>query len=44
MERGWRATFYTTDMGASATSAPASAFEGTPWRAVRRAAWDLLNR
>jgi len=40
-ERGWRA--YTTGMEHSATSATASAFEKTPWRAVQRAAWDALT-
>jgi hypothetical protein len=43
-ERGWRATFYVTGMEHSATSATASAFEATPWRAVQRAAWDALTR
>jgi hypothetical protein len=36
--RGWRATFYTTGMEHSATSAIGSAWEQTPWRAVQRAA------
>ena len=43
-ERGWRATFYTTGMEHSATSASASAFEETPWRAIQRAASDTLNK
>jgi hypothetical protein len=43
-ERGWRATFYTTGMEHSATSATASAWEQTPWRAVHRAAWDAMQR
>jgi len=34
-ERGWRATFYVTGMEHSATSATASAWEPTPWRAVQ---------
>jgi hypothetical protein len=42
-ERGWRATFYTTGMEHSATSASASAFEDTPWRAVQRAAHKALT-
>jgi hypothetical protein len=41
-ERGWRATSYTTGMEHSATSATASTFEDTPWRAVQRAAQDAL--
>jgi hypothetical protein len=32
--RGWRATFYTTSLEHSPTSATRSAFEPTPWRAV----------
>jgi hypothetical protein len=43
-ERGWRATFYTSGMEHSATSATASAFEETPWRAVQRAAWEALTK
>ena len=35
-EKGWRATFYTTGMEHSITSATASAWERTPWRAVQR--------
>lgn len=42
-ERGWRATFYMSGMEHSATSATGSAFEPTPWRAVQRAAWAVLN-
>jgi hypothetical protein len=41
-ERGWRATFYVTGVEHSATSATASAWEPTPWRAVQRAAFDAL--
>src|SRR5687768_16028188 len=41
-ERGWRATFYLTGMEHSATSATASAWELTPWRAVQQAAWSAL--
>ena len=43
-ERGWRATFYTSGMEHSATSATASAWEPTPWRAVQGAAWEALRR
>ena len=37
-EKGWRATFYTTGMEHSITSATASAWERTPWHATQRAA------
>ena len=40
--RGWRATFYTTGMEHSATSASASAFETSPWAATQRAALEAL--
>jgi hypothetical protein len=40
--RGWRATFYTTGIEHSATSATGSAFEATPWAATQRAAHDAL--
>jgi hypothetical protein len=40
--RGWRATFYTSGMEHSATSAIGSAWESTPWRAVQRPARDAL--
>jgi hypothetical protein len=43
-ERGWRATFYVTGMEHSATSATASAWEPSPWRAVQRAAWEALYK
>jgi len=33
--KGWRATFYTTGMEHSPTSATGSAWERTPWRAVQ---------
>jgi len=33
-EKGWRATFYTTGMEHSITSATASAWERTPWHAA----------
>jgi hypothetical protein len=43
-ERGWRATFYVTGMEHSATSATASAWEPTAWRAIQAAAWEALTR
>jgi hypothetical protein len=43
-ERGWRATFYTTGMEHSPTSATGFAWEPTPWRAVPGAARDALRR
>ena len=43
-ERGWRATFYTTGIEHSLTSATGSAWELTPWRAVQGAARDALRR
>ena len=42
-EKGWRATFYTTGMEHSITSATASAWERTPWHATQRAAWAALD-
>ena len=42
-DRGWRATFYTTGMEHSPTSATGTAWERTPWHATQRAAWDALN-
>jgi len=42
--RGWRATFYTTGMEHSITSATASAWERTPWHATQRAAWEALKK
>jgi hypothetical protein len=42
-ERGWRATFYTTGMEHSPTSATGSAWERTPWHAVQGAARDALR-
>jgi len=42
-EKGWRATFYTTGMEHSITSATASAWERTPWHATQRAAWEALG-
>ena len=43
-ERGWRATFYTSGMEHSATSATGSAREPTPWHATQRAAWEALRK
>ena len=40
-DRGWRATFYTTGMEHSPTSATGTAWDRTPWRATQRAAWAL---
>src|SRR6266542_2135878 len=42
-EKGWRATFYTTGMEHSITSATASAWERTSWHATQRAAWEALR-
>src|SRR3989441_6024542 len=41
-EKGWRATFYTTGIEHSITSATTSAWERTPWHATQRAAWEAL--
>jgi hypothetical protein len=43
-ERGWRATFYTSGMEHSPTSATGTGWERTPWHATQRAAWDALNK
>jgi hypothetical protein len=43
-ERGWRATFYTTGMEHSPTSATGTGWERTPWHAVQGAARDALRR
>ena len=43
-EKGWRATFYTTGMEHSITSATASAWERTPWHATQRAAWGVIRQ
>jgi hypothetical protein len=37
-ERGWRATFNTTGIEHSPTSATGSGWERTPWHATQRAA------
>jgi hypothetical protein len=42
-ERGWRATFYTTGMEHSPTSATATAWERTPWHATQRTARKALD-
>ena len=39
-ERGWPATFFTTGMEHSPTSATGTAWERTPWHATQRAAWE----
>jgi hypothetical protein len=38
-DRGWRATFYTTGMEHSPTSATGTGWERRPWHATQRAAW-----
>jgi hypothetical protein len=43
-DRGWRATFYTSGIEHSPTSAIGTSWEKTPWRAVQRAAWEALRR
>jgi hypothetical protein len=43
-EKGWRATFYTTGMEHSPTSATGTAWERTPWHATQRAAWAVLKK
>ena len=43
-DRGWRATFYTTGMEHSPTSATGTTWERTPWRAVQVAAWIALRQ
>ena len=43
-EKGWRATFYTTGMEHSPTSATGSSWERTPWHATQRAAWEALRQ
>ena len=42
-DRAWRATFYTTGMEHSPTSATGTGWERTPWHAVQRAAWEALR-
>ncbi len=43
-DRGWRATFYTTGMEHSPTSATGTGWERTPWHATQRAAWEAVWR
>jgi hypothetical protein len=43
-EQGWRATFYTTGMEHSPTSATSTAWERTPWHAVQCAASEALRQ
>jgi hypothetical protein len=43
-ERGWRATFYTTGMEHSPTSATGTGWEPTPWHATQRAAREAFKR
>jgi len=42
-DRGWRATFYTTGMEHSPTSATGTGWERTPWHATQRAAWEAIS-
>jgi hypothetical protein len=42
-DRGWRATFYTTGVEHSPTSAIGTAWERAPWHATQRAAWEALK-
>ena len=42
-EEGWRATFYTTGMEHSPTSATGTGWERTAWHAAQRAAWKALK-
>jgi hypothetical protein len=43
-ERCWRATFYTTGMEHSPTSATGTGWERTPWHATQRVAWEALKK
>ena len=43
-EKGWRATFFTTGMEHSATSAIGTGWERTPWHATQQAAWEALKQ
>jgi hypothetical protein len=43
-QRGRRATFYTTGIEHSATSATGTGWESTPWHATQRAAWEVLKK
>jgi len=42
-EKGWCATFYTTGMEHSPTSATGTGWERTSWHATRRAAWEAAQ-
>src|SRR5215831_11020011 len=42
-DRGWRATFYTTGMEHSPTSAICTSLERTPWHATQRAACGVVR-
>src|SRR5262245_54747237 len=41
---GWRATFFTAGREHALTQNTTSAWEQTPWRAVQRAALEVLRR
>ena len=43
-EKGWRATFYTTGMEHSPTSATGTGWERMPWHATQHAAWEALKK
>jgi hypothetical protein len=43
-DRGWRATFYTTGMEHSPTSATGTAWERTSWHARQRAGWEAMDK
>ena len=43
-DHGWRATFYTTGMEHSPTSATGTGWEPTPWHATQLAAWEALRK
>jgi len=42
-ERGWQATFYTTGMEHSPTSATGTGWEPTPWHATHRTTREALK-
>jgi len=42
-DRGWRATFYTTGMEHSPTSAAGTGWERTPWHATQPPVWEALK-
>ena len=41
---GGHATFYTTGMDHSSTSATGTGWERVPWHATQRAAWEALRQ